>query len=132
MACSSNNLVILSTNCTASLVCSTTYSKETAVISAISFPFSTDFIELSINSAVSLTACELSSASFLTSSATTANPLPASPALAASIAALRAKRFVCSAIVSIVFIISLMFLEESSISFIALTISVIFLSLSSI
>ena len=38
------------------------------------------------------------SASFLTSSATTANPLPCSPALAASIAALRASRFVWSAI----------------------------------
>jgi len=33
-------------------------------------------------------------ANFLTSSATTAKPLPASPALAASIAALRASRFV--------------------------------------
>ena len=41
------------------------------------------------------------SASFLTSSATTAKPLPASPALAASIAALSARRFVCSAIFSI-------------------------------
>jgi hypothetical protein len=38
------------------------------------------------------------SASFLTSSATTANPLPCSPALAASIAALRESRLVCCAI----------------------------------
>jgi len=38
------------------------------------------------------------SASFLTSSATTAKPRPCSPALAASIAAFSAKRFVCSAI----------------------------------
>ena len=38
------------------------------------------------------------SASFLTSSATTANPLPTSPALAASIAAFNANKLVCSAI----------------------------------
>jgi len=40
-------------------------------------------------------------ASFLTSSATTANPFPCSPALAASIAALRASRFVCPAMLLI-------------------------------
>ncbi len=39
-----------------------------------------------------------SSARLLISSATTANPLPASPALAASIAAFKAKRLVCSVI----------------------------------
>jgi len=38
------------------------------------------------------------SASFLTSSATTANPRPCSPARGASMAALSARRFVCSAI----------------------------------
>ena len=37
-------------------------------------------------------------ASVLTSSATTANPLPCSPALAASIAAFNASKLVCSAI----------------------------------
>ena len=37
-------------------------------------------------------------ARFLTSSATTANPLPDSPALAASIAALSESKLVCSAI----------------------------------
>ena len=39
-----------------------------------------------------------SSARLLISSATTAKPLPASPALAASIAAFKAKRLVCSVI----------------------------------
>lgn len=40
------------------------------------------------------TALEDSSANFLISSATTANPLPASPALAASIDAFKANKFV--------------------------------------
>ncbi|CAM2993484.1 hypothetical protein HEBU111660_08950 [Helicobacter burdigaliensis] len=51
------------------------------------------------------------SASFLTSSATTANPLPCSPALAASIAALSASKLVCSAIS---FITPTMFLISSA------------------
>ena len=50
------------------------------------------------------------SASFLTSSATTAKPLPCSPARAASIAALRASKFVWSAIS---LIIVMMFLISS-------------------
>jgi len=41
------------------------------------------------------------SASFLTSSATTANPFPASPALAASIAAFKDSKLVCSEILPI-------------------------------
>ncbi len=53
---------------------------------------------LKIIFSISLVALVVLSANFLTSSATTANPLPASPALAASIAALRAKRLVWSAI----------------------------------
>ena len=53
-----------------------------------------------INSAISFVDFAERSASFLTSSATTAKPSPCSPALAASIAAFRARRFVCSAISS--------------------------------
>ena len=49
--------------------------------------------------------CFVSSASFLIWSATTANPFPASPALAASIEALSAKRFVCEEIFKIVSVI---------------------------
>jgi hypothetical protein len=48
--------------------------------------------------AMSSVARAVSIASSLTSVATTANPLPASPARAASIVALSASRFVCSAI----------------------------------
>gem|GEM_PF-6212985 len=46
--------------------------------------------------AMSSVACVVSRASSLTSPATTANPLPASPARAASMVALRARRLVCS------------------------------------
>ena len=46
------------------------------------------------------------SASFLISSATTENPFPASPALAASIAAFNANKFVCSATLFIILVIS--------------------------
>ena len=54
-----------------------------------------------IVSAISFVAFVVLSASFLTSSATTANPLPCSPALAASIAAFKASKLVWSAISSI-------------------------------
>ena len=47
-----------------------------------------------INLEISSVAWELSSAKFLISSATTEKPLPASPALAASIAAFKASRLV--------------------------------------
>ena len=51
-------------------------------------------------------------ARFLTSSATTAKPLPCSPARAASIAALSASKFVCSAIDEISFNQLLSWLER--------------------
>src|SRR5271156_2726308 len=59
----------------------------------------------SISAAVVLAASADRIARFRTSSATTANPLPASPARAASTAALRARRFVWNAISSIVLMI---------------------------
>ena len=54
----------------------------------------------SISAAISFVADETRSASWRTSSATTANPRPCSPARAASMAALRARRFVCAAMSS--------------------------------
>ena len=61
------------------------------------------FCNFSIRSATWWEATFDSSANFLTSSATTAKPRPASPALAASMAAFRARRFVWLAMFLIVF-----------------------------
>ena len=55
-------------------------------------PSSTALIELFTKIIISFVALALSSARLLTSSATTANPFPASPALAASIAAFKERR----------------------------------------
>jgi hypothetical protein len=52
---------------------------------------------------ISLALSLLSSASFLISTATTAKPLPASPALAASMEAFKASKLVCSATFDIAF-----------------------------
>ena len=62
-------------------------------------------MESSINSAVSDAAAALFAARLRTSSATTAKPLPASPALAASTAAFKARILVWKAISSITLII---------------------------
>jgi hypothetical protein len=72
---------------------------------------------------ISWVVCLLSSASFLISSATTAKPLPDSPALAASIAALSARRLVCSAIELIFPTTSPIFCDLTSTSFTASTVS---------
>ena len=56
-------------------------------------------------------------AKFLISKATTANPLPCSPARAASTAAFNAKIFVCNAISCISFVIFEISLLEDDISY---------------
>ncbi|GKT27762.1 hypothetical protein ADUPG1_004782, partial [Aduncisulcus paluster] len=60
------------------------------------------------SSEISTAASPLRSASLRTSAATTAKPLPCSPARAASMAAFKAKRLVCRAISSIIEIFSAM------------------------
>ncbi|MDK2799679.1 MAG: hypothetical protein PWQ70_1298 [Clostridiales bacterium] len=72
--------------------------------------------------------CLDSSASFLTSSATTANPLPCSPALAASMAAFSARRLVCSDMADMISVIPpISFTESVSVSTLPTTISKAFL-----
>ena len=90
-----------------------------AAVSLVKFsPLVTADKEFPIITVIFFTASPDCSARFLTSSATTAKPLPASPALAASIAAFKAKRFVWEAISSIVLIIAEICFEEMVISFI--------------
>ena len=89
---------------------------ETFCSSIISTLSSIVFSTCSDLTVISLTICFISSvdccdcsASFLISSATTANPLPLSPALAASIEALSDNRLVCSVISVIASDIKLIF-----------------------
>ena len=91
-------------------------------------PCCISLIDISIRFLVLAAAFELSSAKEPISVATTAKPLPASPALAASIEALRANKLVWEAISSIVFIMLTTWLEVSVILSIA---SIICLVLSS-
>ena len=79
---------------------STTRFSIAAVSSASFAPFSTAFREPSISTVVSRDASALLVARFLTSPATTANPLPLSPALAASTEAFSANILVWNAISS--------------------------------
>ena len=90
-----------------------------AVSFAIAVPSSTALIESPISVVVSLAACATLPARFLTSSATTAKPLPASPALAASTAALSARIFVWNEISSMALMIFAICFEVSSILCIA-------------
>ena len=110
---------MLSTICFTEAVYSLRVFIDTAVCSVISEPLFTAFTELSISCVVSPTAFADLPASVLTSSATTANPLPASPALAASTAAFSASMFVWNAISSIVLIMLLILPEVSLMLFIA-------------
>ena len=63
---------------------------------------------------MSLAACDERCAKLRTSEATTANPRPASPARAASTAALSASKLVCRAISSITPMMSEILREDSS------------------
>ena len=118
-ACSSDALEIWSMVLVTFWAPSTLSNRVWAVSSAILVPFSTARMELSISAAVFLDASADLLARLRTSSATTAKPFPASPARAASTAALSASMLVWKAISSIVLIIFPISLEEELISFIA-------------
>ena len=114
-----------STNSATLVTVLTISSNAIAVLFAILVPSLTFTIEVSIISVVSSAALADLAARFLTSSATTAKPLPCCPALAASTAAFSAKILVWKAISSITFIILEMLLDDELISFIAFNISCI-------
>lgn len=90
-----------------------TDSIATVALDTISFPFSISRSEFSIRFFVSTAEAALSEASLPIWSATTANPFPASPALAASMEAFSDSRFVCEAISSMAEIILAISLEVS-------------------
>jgi hypothetical protein len=87
--------------------------------STIFEPISEFWLASSISTLVFFAASPLRNARFFTSSATTANPFPASPARAASTAAFSAKRLVWKAISSIVLIILLVSSDDFNIDSIA-------------
>ena len=124
-ACSLEALAMASIISVASWIPVTTFSKAPAVSSAILLPFSTEEREFSIRTAVFLDASADLLARSRTSSATTAKPLPALPALAASTAALRARMLVWNAISSMVLMIFPISPEELLISAMAVSISCI-------
>ena len=92
-----------------------------AVSSTICFPSSTAFIACRIRELEFFAASALCAASVPTWVATTANPFPASPALAASMEAFKASRFVWEAMSLIVLMIELICCELSLIVSIACT-----------
>ena len=109
----------------------TTSFKAEAVSFAILVPLSTAWSAPSIRAEVFFEASADLAARFLTSSATTANPLPAAPALAASTAAFKDSILVWNAISSMVLMILPISPEVLLISSMAESISCIRLPLSS-
>ncbi len=104
---------------------STISASSPAVSFAIFDPLETVATEPSISVVVWFAASALLAARLLTSSATTANPLPAEPARAASTAAFSARIFVWKAISSITLMIFEISFDAKLISSIALSIDAI-------
>ena len=120
-ACRSADSVIFAMFSAILSALSTTLSSELWVSVAIWLPSETAFSELLIRTVVFFAASWLLDARLRTSSATTANPLPASPARAASTAAFNARILVWNAISSMVLMIFSISLEHSLILLIART-----------
>ena len=100
--------------------------KASCVSCVNSAPLETFLIVSEIKSAIWFDASDAWAARLRTSSATTSNPFPCSPALDASTAALSARIFVLNAISLITLITFWIFTDASLISPIAITISCIF------
>ena len=121
-ASSSAALAISWMDCSTSLELSTVLAKDSETFFTMSLPSRTESIECSMSSLVALAAWSDFEARLRTSSATTAKPLPAEPARAASTAAFRAKILVWNAISSMVAIILPISSEDFEILAIAATI----------
>ena len=106
-ACSSDAAYIFPTSSLEVADISETLPISSTVSATTALPLATDSIVSVMITAVLFVASSDFVARFLTSSATTAKPLPASPALAASTAALSARILVWNAISSIALIILL-------------------------
>ena len=102
--------------------------KETAVSAVSSTPVWMMALVLVTISAALWAASLLLEARFRTSSATTAKPLPAAPALAASTAAFRARMLVWKAMSSMVLMMPPIWLEDSSMFLVAAVSWAIFVS----
>jgi len=129
-ACSVESLDICPMVATTSSTPETTSERFLAVSSAIFVPLRTARREFSIRADVLFDASADLLARLLTSSATTAKPFPASPALAASTAAFNANILVWKAMSSMVLIIFPISLEELLISSMACIMSCIWRLLS--
>ena len=91
----------------ASIVILTPFSTTSLLVSEFLRTASVSVLMSLIKLDISVVFCLVISASFLISSATTAKPFPCSPALAASMAAFRARRLVWLAILLIILVILL-------------------------
>ena len=114
-------LMMISLSCTTFEISSMAF----AVSSTVFAPEFTFSMESSIRAEVSFAASALLAARLLTSSATTAKPFPASPALAASTAAFSARMLVWKAMSSMVLMILEIFSEDLLISCMAVMVSCI-------
>ena len=104
-----------------STTCATIRSRDRPVSPTRATPWLTCWVEVEIRPLISFAASAERCARARTSEATTAKPLPASPARAASTPAFKASKLVCMAMSSITTMIWLICLDEVSIAAMAST-----------